>query len=174
MNRFGYIPDLRDARDLIYSAPRVKLPMSMDLRTSGFCPPVWDQGDIGSCTAHGIGFCFAFQRNKQGLGNLMPSRLFIYYNERVIEHTVESDAGAMIRDGIKVLAKQGVPPESHWPYETDKFRERPPANAFAQASAHLASKYERIPRYLASFKSCLVSAISVHIRLQRLRELRVG
>ena len=34
------------------------------------------------------------------------SRLFIYYNERVIEHTVESDSGAMIRDGVKSLAKQ--------------------------------------------------------------------
>jgi len=41
----------------------------------------------------------------------MPSRLFIY-NERAIEHTVDSDPGAIIRDGIKPIAKQGVCPET--------------------------------------------------------------
>jgi hypothetical protein len=34
--------------------------------------------------------------------------LFVYYNERVIEGTVDEDNGAFIRDGIKSLAKQGV------------------------------------------------------------------
>ena len=29
-----------------------------------------------------------------------PSRLFIYYNERVMEGTVREDSGAMIRDGM--------------------------------------------------------------------------
>ena len=38
----------------------------------------------------------------------MPSRLFIYYNERAVEGTIESDSGAMIRDGIKSVAKLGV------------------------------------------------------------------
>ena len=37
-----------------------------------------------------------------------PSRLFIYYNERVIEHSVESDSGALLRDGIKTVNKQGA------------------------------------------------------------------
>ena len=54
----------------------------------------------------------------------MPSRLFIYYNERVIEGTVGSDAGAQIRDGIKVVAKQGVPPETDWPYDIAKFAQQ--------------------------------------------------
>ena len=44
--------------------------------------------------------------------DFMPSRLFIYYNERVMEGTVDTDSGAMIRDGIKSVAKQGVCPES--------------------------------------------------------------
>ena len=34
-----------------------------------------------------------------------PSRLFIYYNERVMEGTVNSDSGAQIRDGIKSVGQ---------------------------------------------------------------------
>ncbi len=43
------------------------------------------------------------------LGNkaFTPSRLFIYYNERVIEGTVSTDAGAQVRDGIKSVATLG-------------------------------------------------------------------
>jgi hypothetical protein len=47
----------------------------------------------------------------KGLEAFTPSRLFIYYNERVIEGTVAHDAGAQIRDGIKAVAKLGAPPE---------------------------------------------------------------
>jgi hypothetical protein len=34
---------------------------------------------------------------KQNKKDFMPSRLFIYYNERDIEGTVDSDSGAQIR-----------------------------------------------------------------------------
>ena len=54
---------------------------------------------------------------KQALADVfVPSRLFIYYNERVIEGTVDEDSGAMIRDGMKSVAKQGAPHEKLWPY----------------------------------------------------------
>jgi C1A family cysteine protease len=158
-NRLGWVPDVPDFRDLQFT-PQVaarKLPKSVDLRESGLCPPVWDQGDLGSCTAHGIGFCFAFERVRQGLGDLMPSRLFIYYNERVIEHSVESDAGAQIRDGIKVVAKYGVPAESHWPYLIEDFKQRPPENAYLQATAHKVTGYRRVDRSLTSLKACLAA-----------------
>ena len=56
---------------------------------------------------------------KQGMTDVfVPSRLFIYYNERVIEGTVDEDSGAMLRDGIKSVSKQGAPHERLWPYRT--------------------------------------------------------
>ena len=74
-----------------------------------------------------------FDREKQKLTpDFVPSRLFIYYNERVIEGTVDTDSGAQIRDGIKVVAKQGVPPETDWPYDIAKFADKPPAKAFTR------------------------------------------
>ena len=92
----------------------------MDLRPE--CPAVYDQGQLGSCTGNAIAAAVQFDRMKQKLTpDFVPSRLFIYYCERVIEGTVGSDAGAQIRDGIKVVAKKGAPPEKDWPYDIAKF-----------------------------------------------------
>src|SRR5438105_12662932 len=115
---FGWMPDLPDNRDHLYAAPLAKLrvlPSKADLRRH--CPAVYDQGQIGSCTANAIAAAIEFDRKKQSLEDFVPSRLFIYYNERAMEHTIGSDAGAMIRDGIKSVGKKGACPESEWPYE---------------------------------------------------------
>ena len=92
-------------------------------RPASKCPPVYDQGQLGSCTANAIAAAFEFDQRKQKLDDFMPSRLFIYYNEREIEGTVGADSGAMIRDGIKVVAKLGVCTEDTWPYDIAKFTE---------------------------------------------------
>ncbi|HSQ05128.1 MAG TPA: hypothetical protein VLN59_13880, partial [Burkholderiales bacterium] len=77
-----------------------KPPAKVDLRAK--CPPVYDQGQLGSCTANAIGAAIQFDRRKQKLkSDFCPSRLFIYYNERAMEGTIKSDSGAQIRDGIK-------------------------------------------------------------------------
>ena len=62
-------------------------------------------------TANAIGAALQFDRKKQKLVDFLPSRLFIYYNERAMEHNIGTDAGAMIRDGIKSVVKQGACPE---------------------------------------------------------------
>src|SRR5206468_6179120 len=119
---FGWIPDLPDHRDFLYAAPVAMLralPTRVDLRRQ--CPPIYDQGQLGSCTANAIGGAIEFDQMKQALPDVfVPSRLFIYYNERVIEGTVDDDAGAMIRDGIKSVARQGAPHETVWPYTIAK------------------------------------------------------
>jgi hypothetical protein len=103
--KYGWAPDLPDQRDHLYSAPQpvlAKLPPKKDLRSG--CPPVYDQGQLGSCTANAISGAIQFEQKKQGVTLFMPSRLFIYYNERAIEGTVNSDAGAQIRDGVKSVS----------------------------------------------------------------------
>jgi len=109
IQRYGWIPDLPDQRDFIYAptvtAP-VQLPASVDLRPQ--CPPVYDQAQLGSCTGNAIAGGFQFEEIKQNHSAIFqPSRLFIYYNERVMEGTVASDSGAQIRDGIKSVAHRG-------------------------------------------------------------------
>src|SRR6202162_5358369 len=135
---YGWKPDLPDHRDFLFAAaPAVAaaLPTRVDLRPT--CPPVYDQGQLGSCTANAIAGALEFDQIKQSLTDVFaPSRLFIYYNERVMENTVDEDAGAMIRDGIKSVSKQGAPHEKLWPYVIAKFRARPAAPAYKDAARH--------------------------------------
>jgi len=156
---YGWTPDLPDQRDRIYSAPqRVlgALPPSVDLRSA--CPPVVDQGELGSCTANAIAGALQFDQMKQKLDDVFPpSRLFIYYNERVIEHTVNEDAGAMIRDGIKSVAKDGAPHETLWPYIISKFTTKPSAAAYKDALKHRAVLYQRLTPTLDQLKGCLAA-----------------
>ena len=99
-----------------------------------------------------------FDQQKQKLPQtFQPSRLFIYYNERALEGTVASDSGAMIRDGIKAVASQGVCPEPTWPYIEANFAERPPATCYKVGSTHPAVQYSRIAQDVAQMKSCLAA-----------------
>ena len=77
---------------------------------------------------------YEFDEIKQDENNLfIPSRLFIYYNERNMEDTVNYDSGAQIRDGIKSVSKQGVCPETMWPYDIAKFTEKPDNECYEEA-----------------------------------------
>jgi len=100
---YGWVPDLPDKRDYLYRAIRrvVKLPKSVDLRP--ICSIVEDQGSLGSCTANALAGSLEFLEIKDKVSFVDFSRLFIYYNERVIEHSTKYDNGAMIRATFSVL-----------------------------------------------------------------------
>jgi C1A family cysteine protease len=153
---FGWLPDLPDHRDKMFAAarPPVKvLPVKVDLTRK--CPPVYDQGSLGSCTANALGGAFQFEQMQQQKIAFMPSRLFIYYNERVIENSVASDSGAMLRDGIKTIAKQGVCGEEIWPYFIKKFAVKPTSKCYSQALDNQALKYMRLTHDLQEMQVCL-------------------
>jgi len=146
------VPDFRDQKFTITSP--VKLPKSVDLSSGN--PNVYDQGQLGSCTANSLSGSYDFERIKQKLAPLFPSRLFVYYNERLMEGTVSSDSGAQIRDGIKVLASQGVCPEKEWPYDTDKFTVKPSDACYKDASANTIKQYLRLDNTdIKQLKTCL-------------------
>jgi C1A family cysteine protease len=142
--RYGWRPDTPDMRDhLLAVAPAKTLPTRVSLRSQ--MPPVYDQGELGSCTANSIGAILELNERKQlETDAATPSRLFIYYNERVMEGTVSEDAGAEIRDGIKSVAQLGAPPETSWPYDVTKFSKKPPAKVYSEAKKHLALRYARV------------------------------
>jgi C1A family cysteine protease len=157
---YGWKPDLPDQRDFLFAPlpDLVKtLPPSVDLRDK--CPQVYDQGQLGSCTANAIAAAYEFDQMKQLKYDFTPSRLQIYYNERVKEGTVDSDSGAMLRDGIKVVHSLGVAPESEWPYDITKFAVAPPPNVVKDATKHTALVYRRIPRNLQAMKACLAGGL---------------
>jgi C1A family cysteine protease len=168
--RYGWKPDLPDQRDHSYAVPAhiiTKISTSVDLRDQ--CPEVYDQGRIGSCTANAIAGALEFDMMKQGMTAYTPSRLFIYYNERAMEGTVGSDAGAYIRDGIKSVASQGDCPESEWPYDDTpadptgvfppgaKAGTQPLQSCYDDAIHHKALNYQSIDQNLTDMKGCLSS-----------------
>ena len=152
---YGWVPDLPDHRDQLYGVVRrmaAKPPSSVDLRPK--CSPVEDQGNLGSCTGNSLAGAVEFLEKKDGVPFINVSRLFIYYNERVIEHTVNEDAGAMIRDGIKALVKQGVCSEKKWPYVVSKFTKKPSSACYKEARNHQVTAYARI-QTLDEMRGCL-------------------
>lgn len=160
--KYGWIPDLPDHRDFIFSAPKdfAVLPIVVDLQPG--CPPVYNQATLGSCTGNSIAGGFEFAEIKQNKKTpFVPSRLFIYFNERVMEGTVLSDAGAMIRDGIKVVAKLGVCSETEWPYNIKKFKIKPPLKCYASALKNQAISYFSVPQNLQQIKSCLATGFPI-------------
>ena len=152
---YGWVPDRPDQRDYVYAAvfrvPR-KLPPSADLRAQ--CSPVENQGNLGSCTANALVGALELLEIKNKLPLVDLSRLFVYYNERVIEHTVMSDAGAMLRDGIKTLAKLGVCSEKRWPYGISKFTAKPTPTCYKEAADHQITSYQRLAS-LNDMRACL-------------------
>jgi C1A family cysteine protease len=152
---YGWTPDRPDHRDRLYSAiakPPKKLPVSVDLRP--LCSGVENQGELGSCTANALVGNLEFLEKKAAKPATNLSRLFVYYNERALEGTINEDSGAAIRDGVKTLVKLGVCTEKRWPYVIAKFTAKPPVGCFTEALKHQVLSYHRILSLL-EMRRCL-------------------
>ena len=146
-----------DTRDKLFTVkPAINMPKSADLRPQ--FSTIYNQGDLGSCTANAIAAVLDFIHvQDHGLPFVFPSRLFIYYFERLMEGSVDQDAGACIRDGIQVVVKEGACPETVWPYDTSKFTVKPGDDAVTAALKYQALEYVRIPfNSLLGIKQTLV------------------
>lgn len=159
---YNWVPDRPDHRDFDWLEHGEKirgnsLPARADLRI--LMSPVEDQGNLGSCTANAFAGNLEFLANRAGK-TFDASRLFIYWNERAAEGTVGEDSGAIIRDGIKTLAKFGVCDEPLWPYVIRKFKQKPPAPAYKAALARKIQKYIRC-RTLYETRACLAAGFPV-------------
>jgi len=147
-NRHLLARDLADKRDYVYSMSvreaRQPLPKRVDLRPK--CSPVWNQGRIGTCTAHAVAAAFAYEQRLQGVRAINPSRLFIFYNERALSGQKGLTPVLYLRDALKAVAKRGVCHERLWPYSEDPkiVKKRPLKEAFAAATTKKIFEYHRI------------------------------
>lgn len=166
--KYGWIHDLPDCRDKHVCSNDIKLKLNnisylknsnsqLDLRdTMLFFPDVYTQGELGSSTANALAFAYQFDETKQNIPDVfIPSRLFIYYNERNIENTIESDSGASLRNGIKSINKYGVTDERNWPYIIEKFTEKPSEYCYQDASKHCNIEYFSVPQSLSWLRKIL-------------------
>lgn len=117
----------------------VQIPESVDLEP--IMPPCWDQCQSGSCTGHGVSGALVSSMHYAGKPFVMPSRLFIYFNERVIEGDTSTDAGAFIHDGLSALHKFGYCQETDWPFDLSQLTVQPSPLAYAAAKDNEISHY---------------------------------
>jgi C1A family cysteine protease len=159
--KYGWSRDLPDYRDK-YHVPILTdllLPPHVDLREH--MPPVYDQGHLGSCTANAIAGAIQYDEIRQKLETETPSRLFIYYNERDIEHSVPYDSGALIRDGIKSINRVGYCKESMWPYIPEQFTVKPSNDCYKYAKTHKSLEYKRVCQDISHIKSILAQGYPI-------------
>jgi C1A family cysteine protease len=137
------------------------LPASGSLIETGFLPPIWDQGDTGSCTGHGSTRGIEFVRAKQGLPYVDFSRLFPYYNARVAEGDPGQDSGASVGDAIVAHQTYGDCPYADLPTDPTLVTVKPSAAAYADAISHKALTATQVlgstsASFEYHFKHCLV------------------
>lgn len=126
-------------------------------------PDCYDQGPLGSCTGNGLGGAvhYVLRQSKAVPDSWLPARLFIYYNERAREGTIQSDAGAAISDGVKVIQHQGVPDEKLCPYIVSRFTQRPSQAAYNAALKHRALSVGRVRQTHADLRTALSQGYNI-------------
>ena len=159
--RFGWIPDIPDVRDAPYMyTPPKRFNRTSDL--SNILTWLYDQGDLGSCTAQGGATAHRFAQIKQGVKHVMlPSRLFAYWNARLRIGTTGEDSGAQIRDIFKSFRKEGVCSEARWKYHIEDFATKPTPACFEQALLHQGISMHRVEQTEAGIKGCLSEGFPV-------------
>jgi C1A family cysteine protease len=148
--------DLKSVRHL--SAP-VTLPPNFELDKQ---IPVYDQFNIGSCTANSACACFRFETAQvQGDFSFDPSRLFQYYNSRLLQGWENEDSGAYIRDAFKAMNKYGLALEKTWPYVTGEFATKPSDAAYTEALNNVTVKYASVNQNETEIKQTLLSGAAI-------------
>jgi hypothetical protein len=112
--------------DVIYNENNDIYPDIIDLRDKFM--EIYDQGKIGSCSANAL--CSIFEYDAI---HFKGSRLFLYYNERLMINKTYEDSGAYLIDGINSLKKYGICEEKYWKYNIDNIFMVPSKEAYENA-----------------------------------------
>lgn len=114
----------------------------VDLRR--WCSPVENQGDIGSCAANAVVGAMELLRIEAGHPHVDLSRLFLYYNSRLMHQAQDRDEGTIIRLAMGTLKSLGTCEEKLWAYDPEQVFVRPSIAAYQEAYANKIGGYELI------------------------------
>jgi hypothetical protein len=89
--------------------------------------PVRNEGQEGSTVGFALSAVLEYQLFKATGQKVRLSPREIYNLARLAEHTLATDSGTSIRDGVKVVRTTGAIAEADWPYKAGEFSRMPPA-----------------------------------------------
>ena len=142
-----------DERDYIYQRTTAELKSIVDLRQ--FDSLIENQMDLGSCVGNAITNCYELQVKQLYPNTFVDlSRLFVYYNARLLDGTVDTDVGTTIRGGIKAGNHFGLCTEELWPYDVSKFSTRPNPECYRDGSYRTITHYQSLAG-LADILDCV-------------------
>ena len=136
--------------------PNVVLPNKYSLRDK--IKYIWNQGNINSCSANAVSNQLMLSDKKQVM-KFVPSRLYIYYNSRMIDNEDVSkrveDVGASLKSVYKSILNYNIISEDVYPYDVSKVNSVPPPEIYKEAmfkNMNPIFSYRRLCPSLYSFK----------------------
>jgi hypothetical protein len=148
-----------------YASSRQGLPSRVDLRNH--MTAVEDQGDTNSCVANAVAGAYEYLIKRHwGEDGYDVSRLFIYYNARVIDDDGIEDEGSVIEHAIDSLTTYGACAEACWPFDEDAINEEPDEDAYEEAAGFLIEDVSVVPTELDAWRRCLADGYPIIFGLQ--------
>lgn len=96
--------------------------------------------------------CFFSLKRTLGIQAFLPSRLFIYYNARMLAGYAADahlfgtrGAGITLPQGVRAIQKFGFCPESSWPYDVSKLNTWPPPSLYQEACNYRMQNFQNLP-----------------------------
>lgn len=161
--KYAWIKQKSDNRDFKFSNYAAEKNLQLEnlpkkVNNMAYCSKVEDQGSLGSCTAQAWCSLLEYNQNKMNIGSGFhdESRLFVYFSERELDGNINIDCGSTLRSGAKAIAKYGCCPESMWPYNIQRFQERPPIECYDMAKKSIIHNYYSLTN-LQEMKACLAA-----------------
>lgn len=97
----------------------------------------YDQGQISDCVTNAaVGGLQILKSLENPSNNYMLSRLFLYFDARVVINATNQDGGCFIHDALNSMKTLGICRESLWGYDATKVFVHPPIEAYAEASSN--------------------------------------
>jgi len=134
------------------------LPTKVDLRY--LCSPVENQRELSSCTANACVGALEMLEKQQGIPQEDLSRLYVYWNTRILDGSVDKDQGAYLSTSMRAIQKHGACLESMWPYDPTEVFSRPHDQCYADGALRQTLEYARVSQGYG-IKAALAEGFSV-------------
>jgi len=152
-------PLLNLARPFLSLLNRQQLPNIVDLRS--LLNPIEEQYTLGSCVGNALASILEYFYFYTTGHRKIFSRLFIYYNARMMEDEIskrnatETDSGADLQFAIVSLFKYGCCEEQFWPFYEHLINIQPNDQAYENGQNYRLNELSRLSNNINQLRECL-------------------